>query len=244
MRRTRRCAPARAAARRARIGRALRRRRRQVQHRSRPARPGGRASRLGRGRRRAAARRPPAVPARVRRSRSAPGRAAARAAARSTRSPTSPQPTISSVGRRWRVGEAGIGARPNRAQCRRRRLAMTFNVTVQPAGRTLRCRARRTDPRRRHPRRHRPALRLQGRRLRLVQEPPARGPRHPRRPPAASAHGGRGRSSGLILTCCATPQTDCVIEARTVAGAGEYPVQKMPARVRQHGARRARRGDA
>jgi CDP-4-dehydro-6-deoxyglucose reductase, E3 len=36
---------------------------------------------------------------------------------------------------------------------------------------------------------------------------------------------------GLILTCCATPQTDCVIQARTVAGAGEYPVQKMPARV-------------
>jgi CDP-4-dehydro-6-deoxyglucose reductase len=36
---------------------------------------------------------------------------------------------------------------------------------------------------------------------------------------------------GLILTCCATPQTDCVIQARTVAGAGEYPVLKMPARV-------------
>ena len=37
--------------------------------------------------------------------------------------------------------------------------------------------------------------------------------------------------AGWILTCCATPQTDCVIEARTVAGAGEYPVLKMPARV-------------
>jgi CDP-4-dehydro-6-deoxyglucose reductase len=37
--------------------------------------------------------------------------------------------------------------------------------------------------------------------------------------------------AGLILTCCATPQTDCVIEARTVPGAGEFPVQKMPARV-------------
>ena len=36
---------------------------------------------------------------------------------------------------------------------------------------------------------------------------------------------------GWILPCCATPQTDCVIQARTVAGAGEYPVQKMPARV-------------
>lgn len=37
--------------------------------------------------------------------------------------------------------------------------------------------------------------------------------------------------AGWILTCCATPQTDCVVQARTVAGAGEYPVQKMPARV-------------
>jgi CDP-4-dehydro-6-deoxyglucose reductase len=37
--------------------------------------------------------------------------------------------------------------------------------------------------------------------------------------------------AGYILTCCATPQTDCVVEARTVPGAGEFPVQKMPARV-------------
>jgi CDP-4-dehydro-6-deoxyglucose reductase, E3 len=36
---------------------------------------------------------------------------------------------------------------------------------------------------------------------------------------------------GWILTCCATPQTDCIVQARTVAGAGEYPAQKMPARV-------------
>jgi CDP-4-dehydro-6-deoxyglucose reductase len=37
--------------------------------------------------------------------------------------------------------------------------------------------------------------------------------------------------AGFILTCCAAPQTDCVVEARTVPGAGEFPVQKMPARV-------------
>jgi len=37
--------------------------------------------------------------------------------------------------------------------------------------------------------------------------------------------------AGLILTCCATPQTDCIVEARTVPGAGEFPVLKMPARV-------------
>ncbi|MBL8289608.1 MAG: CDP-6-deoxy-delta-3,4-glucoseen reductase [Rubrivivax sp.] len=36
---------------------------------------------------------------------------------------------------------------------------------------------------------------------------------------------------GLILTCCAMPQTDCVLEARMVPGAGEYPVLKLPTRV-------------
>ena len=38
-------------------------------------------------------------------------------------------------------------------------------------------------------------------------------------------------AAGWILTCCATPQTDCLVQARTVAGAGEYPPLKMPARV-------------
>jgi CDP-4-dehydro-6-deoxyglucose reductase len=37
--------------------------------------------------------------------------------------------------------------------------------------------------------------------------------------------------AGLILTCCATPQTDCVVEARAVPGAGDLPVLKMPSRV-------------
>ncbi len=37
--------------------------------------------------------------------------------------------------------------------------------------------------------------------------------------------------AGLVLTCCATPQTDCVIEARSVPGVGEFPVLKMPTRV-------------
>ncbi len=36
---------------------------------------------------------------------------------------------------------------------------------------------------------------------------------------------------GFILTCCATPQTDCVVEARSVPGAGEQPVLKLPSRV-------------
>ncbi|MBB4843986.1 CDP-4-dehydro-6-deoxyglucose reductase [Paucibacter oligotrophus] len=38
-------------------------------------------------------------------------------------------------------------------------------------------------------------------------------------------------AEGFVLTCCATPQTDCVLEARTVPGAGEHPVLKLPSRV-------------
>lgn len=38
-------------------------------------------------------------------------------------------------------------------------------------------------------------------------------------------------NAGMVLTCVATPQTDLVLEARTVAGAGEFPVRKMPTRV-------------
>ncbi|MBS0449281.1 MAG: CDP-6-deoxy-delta-3,4-glucoseen reductase [Proteobacteria bacterium] len=37
--------------------------------------------------------------------------------------------------------------------------------------------------------------------------------------------------AGYILTCQAAPQTDVVIEARTVPGAGEFPVRKLPTRV-------------
>ena len=38
-------------------------------------------------------------------------------------------------------------------------------------------------------------------------------------------------AAGLVLPCCATPQTDLVIEARSVVGAGDYPPRKMPCRV-------------
>ena len=37
--------------------------------------------------------------------------------------------------------------------------------------------------------------------------------------------------AGWTLTCCAAAQTDVVIESRTVAGAGEHPIRKMPVRV-------------
>lgn len=38
-------------------------------------------------------------------------------------------------------------------------------------------------------------------------------------------------TAGMVLTCCATPQTDCVLEARAVPGAGDFPVLKLPSRV-------------
>ena len=38
-------------------------------------------------------------------------------------------------------------------------------------------------------------------------------------------------AAGLVLPCCATPQTDLVIEARNVVGAGDFPPRKMPCRV-------------
>jgi len=38
-------------------------------------------------------------------------------------------------------------------------------------------------------------------------------------------------AAGLILSCCATPQTDCVIESRQVTAADQFPVLKMPTRV-------------
>ena len=50
-------------------------------------------------------------------------------------------------------------------------------------------------------------------------------------PHQAKALSAEEEAAGFVLTCCATPQTDCVVEARTVPGAGEFPVQKMPARV-------------
>src|ERR1700754_753605 len=38
-------------------------------------------------------------------------------------------------------------------------------------------------------------------------------------------------AAGPIRTCQAAPQTDIVLEARTVPGAGEFPVRKLPSRV-------------
>ena len=38
-------------------------------------------------------------------------------------------------------------------------------------------------------------------------------------------------ASGFSLFCCATPHSDITIEAREVAGVGEFPIRKMPSRI-------------
>ena len=38
-------------------------------------------------------------------------------------------------------------------------------------------------------------------------------------------------AQGLILTCCATAQSDVVLESRQVVQAGAFPIKKMPVRV-------------
>ncbi len=60
---------------------------------------------------------------------------------------------------------------------------------------------------------------------RLVSGRVVHGPHQPKALSAAE------EQAGLILTCCGVPQTNCVIEARSVPGADQYPVQKFPARV-------------
>ena len=47
----------------------------------------------------------------------------------------------------------------------------------------------------------------------------------------AKALSAEEEAAGLMLTCCAVPQTDVVIEARSVPGAGQFAVRKMPSRV-------------
>lgn len=38
-------------------------------------------------------------------------------------------------------------------------------------------------------------------------------------------------AAGWVLTCCATPTTDVVLESRQVTEAGAFPIKKMPVRV-------------
>ncbi len=47
----------------------------------------------------------------------------------------------------------------------------------------------------------------------------------------AKALSAEEEAAGFVLTCCAIPQTDCTIEARSVPAEGVHPVLKMPVRV-------------
>jgi len=47
----------------------------------------------------------------------------------------------------------------------------------------------------------------------------------------AKALSAEEEAAGYLLTCCATPQSDVVIESRQVVGLGDHPVVKMPTRV-------------
>ncbi len=40
-------------------------------------------------------------------------------------------------------------------------------------------------------------------------------------------------AAGLVLTCCAVPQSDVVLESRQVTEEGAFPIRKMPVRVNQ-----------
>ena len=60
---------------------------------------------------------------------------------------------------------------------------------------------------------------------RLVNGQVQHGPHQLKALPPAEAE------QGFILTCCAVPQSDCTVHARSVPGAGEYPVLKLPTRV-------------
>ena len=107
---------------------------------------------------------------------------------------------------------------------------MTFHVTVQPSG--LGFRVDRDEPLLAAAIRHGVGLPYGCRdgacgscKCRLLEGRVIHGAHQTRALSAAE------EEAGFILTCCAAPQTDLVIEARTVAGAGEFPVRKMPVRV-------------
>jgi CDP-4-dehydro-6-deoxyglucose reductase len=51
------------------------------------------------------------------------------------------------------------------------------------------------------------------------------------RPHQTKALSADEEAQGFVLTCCAVPQTDVVLESRQVTEAGAFPIKKMPSRV-------------
>jgi CDP-4-dehydro-6-deoxyglucose reductase len=142
---------------------------------------------------------------------------------------------MSNVDRLKRCGREAVKVNTARAQCLRASVgsdhpAMSFNVTVQPSGRQFE--VERDEP-------VLAAAIRQGVGLPYGCKDGACGTCKSRLLEGRVIHGVHQHKAlseeeeraGYMLTCCGAPQTDLVIEARTVPGAGEYPVRKMPCRV-------------
>jgi hypothetical protein len=107
---------------------------------------------------------------------------------------------------------------------------MTFQITVQPSGRTFT--AKPTKPS------CRPASARALACPMAARTAPA-APASARRSKVSWCHGphqGKALSpeeeaAGYVLTCCAVPQSDVVLESRQVTEANAFPIKKMPARV-------------
>src|SRR5213596_884439 len=141
----------------------------------------------------------------------------------------SPQPTISRRGRLNAWGRKVIGRRAKLRVSLRDPL-MTFTVTVLPSGRTFSVDRDESIL---------IAAIRQGVGLPYGCKDGACGTCKSRLIEGRVIHGTHQHKAlsveeeeaGFTLTCRAAAQTDVVIEARTVAGAGEFPVRKMPTRV-------------
>ena len=108
--------------------------------------------------------------------------------------------------------------------------AMTFTIVVQPSGRTFQTES--DEPVLAAAIRHGIGLPYGCRdgacgscKCRLLEGRVAHG-RH-----QSKALSTDEERAGLMLACCAIAQSDIVLEARMVPGAGEFPVRKMPCRV-------------
>ncbi len=107
---------------------------------------------------------------------------------------------------------------------------MSFTITLQPSGRTFR--AQPDEPMLAAAIRQGIGLPYGCRdgacgscKSQLLEGQVAMGPHQ------AKALTAQEAAQGLVLTCCARPQSDCTLQARSVPGCGEFPVLKMPARV-------------
>src|SRR5438105_11815192 len=149
---------------------------------------------------------------------------------RSTRRPTSPQPTIKRRGRLKGAARKVMRRGQNRGSVYESASTMTFTVTVRPSGRSFT--VERDEP-------TLTAAIRQGVGLPYGCKDGACGSCKSRLLEGRGIHGthqhkarsGEEEEAGFTLTCRAAAQTDVVIEARTLAGAGECAVRKMPERA-------------